>query len=322
MASNRFHRSLDKGETWETLSGDLTTSKNRGDVPYATSTSIDESPLKYGLLALGTDDGNVHVSKDGGNTWTHVSKKLPKDLWVSRVRWSAHQEGTLYLTLNGYRDDHFAPYVYKSLDYGATWINISAQLPHSPVNVILPSSVREGLLFVGNDEGLFVSLDDGVSYAQLGAADFPNVAVHDLAIAEREQELVIATHGRSLYKLDISLLQENLLNEVMIVCEALKYGENLGQSWNKWIRAPIKPFELQIFLPEAKAGVLDVLDENGEVIFSKNLNLHAGLHQLRFDQALVVSENGSTKSYPVGIYEVRFTSSAGEVLNGIWEIVE
>ena len=322
MASNRFHRSLDKGDTWETLSEDLTTSKNRGDVPYATSTSIDESPLKYGLLALGTDDGHVHVSKDGGNTWTHVSKKLPKDLWVSRVRWSAHQEGTLYVTLNGYRNDHFAPYVFKSLDYGATWINISAQLPHSPVNVILPSSVREGLLFVGNDEGLFVSLDDGDSYAQLGAANFPNVAVHDLAIAEREQELIIATHGRSLYKLDISLLQENLMNEAMIVCETVKYGENLGQSWNKWIPAPIKQFELQIFLPEAQDGTLEVLDQNGEIIFSKKLSLDAGLHQLHFDQALVVSDDGSKKSYPVGIYEVRFSSNTRNVFKGSWEIVE
>ncbi|MDP4587798.1 MAG: hypothetical protein NWS86_06405, partial [Flavobacteriales bacterium] len=149
-----------------------------------------------------------------------------------------------------------------------------------------------------------------------------NVAVHDLAIAESEKELVVATHGRSLYKLDISLLQENLLNEAMIVCETVKYGENLGQSWNKWIPAPIKQFELQIFLPEAQAGVLDLRDENGEVIFSKNLSLDAGLHQLRFDQAHVVSENGSKKSYPVGIYEVRFTSSTGEVIKGSWEIVE
>lgn len=322
LASNRFHRSLDKGDTWETLSGDLTTSKNRGDVPYATATSIDESPLKYGLLALGTDDGNVHVSRDGGNTWTNVNKKLPQDLWVSRVRWSAHHEGTLYLTLNGYRYDHFAPYVYKSTDYGSSWTNISKKLPNSPVNVILPSKVKEELLFVGNDQGLFVSLDDGVSYSKLEAPNFPNVAVHDLAIAEREQELLVATHGRSLYKLDISVLQENLLNEAMIVCKAVKYQENLGQSWNKWIPAPIQPFELQVFLPEAQVGTLTILDESGEAIFAQDLNLEAGLHQLSLEQAYTTSSEGNEQSYPVGVYEVRFTSNGGEVITGSWEIVE
>ncbi len=322
MASNRFHRSLDRGDTWETLSGDLTTSKNRGDVPYATSTSIDESPLKYGLLALGTDDGNVHVSKDGGNTWTRVSKSLPKDLWVSRVRWSAHQEGTLYVTLNGYRKDHFAPYVFKSEDYGATWSSISSELPTSPINVILPSTVREGLLFVGNDEGLYVSTDDGVSYSELSAPNFPNVAVHDLAIAEREQELIVATHGRSLYKLDISLLQENSSNEAMISCSDLKYGENLGQSWNKWIPSKIQPMKLQIYLPSAQNGELNISDGQGEIIFTQPLKLAKGLHQLTFDQPLIIAEDNSKKSHPIGIYKVQFITTSGEVIEGLLEIVE
>ena len=118
------------------------------------------------------------------------------------------------------------------------------------------------------------------------------------------------------------MLQENLSNEALIVCENMEYGENLGQSWNKWIPSPIKQFELQIFLPESQDGTLEVLDQNGEIIFSTKLSLDAGLHQLHFDQAVLVSDDGSKKSYPVGIYEVRFSSNTGNVLKGSWEIVE
>lgn len=184
--SNRFHRSLNKGADLETLSPDLTTNPKQGDVPYGTITTIHESPLKFGLLYCGTDDGKIHFSNDGGYSWKEISKALPQGLWVSRVWASAHKEGRLYVSLNGYRSDNFQPYIFVTEDNGITWTNISSNLPYEPVNVIKEGPANENLLFVGTDNGLYVSLDRGKTYMAFSGG-LPRVAVHDLVIQEREK---------------------------------------------------------------------------------------------------------------------------------------
>ncbi|HEY0677860.1 MAG TPA: hypothetical protein VGD17_06225, partial [Chitinophagaceae bacterium] len=138
--SNKFHRSLNKGDSMVTMSNDLTNGKKEGDVPYGTIATISESPLRFGLLYTGTDDGNIHISKDGGYSWTLISKPsgknttgaLPQGLWVSRVLASQYKESRVYATLNGYRFDHFAPYLFVSEDYGTTWKQIGKDLPAEP----------------------------------------------------------------------------------------------------------------------------------------------------------------------------------------------
>lgn len=205
IGSNRFHRSLHRGEKMETLSDDLTNGKREGDVPYGTLTSIDESPLKFGLLYAGTDDGNVHISKDGGYTWTLISKTLPRGLWVSRVIASAHKEGRVYVALNGYRFDHFLPYLFVSEDYGNTWKALGKDLPFEPVNVIREDPKFDSILYVGTDGGMYVSLDAGNSFMMWNNHTLPaSIPVHDIAIQARDNEIVLGTHGRSLYvaKLD------------------------------------------------------------------------------------------------------------------------
>ncbi len=207
LGSNFLHRSLNRGETFEKLSGDLTKGGRAGDVPYGTLSAIEESPLRFGVLYAGSDDGLVHLSRDGGYTWTRISDSLPQDLWVSRVEASRHNAARVYVTLNGYRWDHMDAYVYASEDYGATWTRIGTSLPAEPVNVILEDPANENLLYVGTDHGLYVSLDRGTTFSAM-MHGIPHAPVHDVKVQARENELLVGTHGRSLYIADVSHVQQ------------------------------------------------------------------------------------------------------------------
>jgi hypothetical protein len=200
-ATNRFHRSLQKGENLEPLSADLTNGGKEGDVPFGTSTTLAESPLKFGLIYVGTDDGNIQVSKDAGYTWTKISSSLPKTvqgMYVSRVAPSAFKEGRVYASLNGYRNDHFGAYLFVSEDYGTTWIQLGTDLPMEPINVVAEDPKKENIIYVGTDNGLYASFNMGKTFMTLDN-NLPRVPVHDLVIQQRENELVVGTHGRSIY---------------------------------------------------------------------------------------------------------------------------
>ena len=200
-ATNRFHRSLQKGEKLEPLSADLTNGGKEGDVPFGTSTTLAESPLKFGLIYVGTDDGNIHVSKDAGYTWTKISTTLPKPvqgMYVSRVAPSAFKEGRVYASLNGYRNDHFGAYLFVSEDYGTNWTPIGNDLPMEPINAIAEDSKKENIIYVGTDNGLYASFNMGKTFMTLDNT-LPRVPVHDIIIQQRENELVLGTHGRSIY---------------------------------------------------------------------------------------------------------------------------
>lgn len=202
--SNKFHRSFNRGDTSITLSADLSTNPKQGDVPFGTLVTMSESPLHFGLIYVGTDDGNIQLTKDGGYTWTLISKKLPKGLYVSRVTASAFKEGRVYASLNGYRNDNFMPYLYVSDDYGENWRAIGKDLPAEPINVVKEDLTNENLLYVGTDGGLYVSMDAGSSFMMWSNGLPYSVPVHDIAQHPRENELILGTHGRSIYiaKLD------------------------------------------------------------------------------------------------------------------------
>ncbi len=202
--ANKFYRSLNKGEKLEaTSSEDLTGGKKEGDVPFGTISTIAESPLRFGLLYVGTDDGNIYVSKDGGYSWVLASALLPKGFWVSRITASAYKESRLYITLNGYRNDDFTAWLFVSNDYGATWQGLGSNLPAEPLNVVKEDPKKEDILYVGSDNGVYASFDMGKTFMSM-SHQLPRVPVHDLAIQVRENELVVGTHGRSIYitKLD------------------------------------------------------------------------------------------------------------------------
>lgn len=222
--SNRLYRSLNKGDTMIAMSGDQTLGRVAGNVPYGTITTISESPLRFGLIYTGTDDGNIHRSYDGGYSWEQLNSSAPppppakkgsktapapakiqtQQLWVSRVTASQHREGRIYLALNGYRYDHFAPYLYISDDYGQTWKSIAKELPFEPINVVKEDPKDENIIYVGTDGGLYVSFDKGETYMIWNGGMPRSVPVHDIAIQPRENEIVLGTHGRSLFvaKLD------------------------------------------------------------------------------------------------------------------------
>lgn len=195
------YRSLDRGETWQRISEDLTALDpgKQGNISYSTLFALSESPLRFGLLYAGTDDGRLHVTRDSGANWKEITA-LPKK-WVSRVVASRFDEGTVYATLNGKCDDDFQAYVYRSRDFGETWEDIGS-IPGGPVNVIFEDPLYKGLLYLGTDMGVYVSLDDGNSWNVAGSA-LPITFVHDLALQERDKVLVAATHGRGIWTLPL-----------------------------------------------------------------------------------------------------------------------
>lgn len=229
FGSNRLYRSLNKGDTMIAMSTDLTGGRVPGNVPYGTLTALSESPLRFGLLYTGSDDGNLHLTRDGGYSWellsdttmaeqttkkTKNAKISPdnnssgplhtKKLWISRVTASQYNAGRVYVSLNGYRNDDFAPYLYMSDDFGRSWKKIGTDLPYEPINVIKEDPKNDSILYVGTDGGIYVSFDRGNSFMTWNAGLPRSVAVHDIAIQSRDNEIVLGTHGRSLYvsKLD------------------------------------------------------------------------------------------------------------------------
>jgi photosystem II stability/assembly factor-like uncharacterized protein len=210
-------RTLDRGDHWEEISPDLTTNdKSRqggaGNITFCTITTTSESPVKPGVIWVGTDDGKVQVTRDHGATWTDCTPKIsaaggPAELWVSRVFASPHDAGTAFVAKTGFRQDIFKPYVFKTTDFGVTWTAVAGDLPDKPVNVVIQDRKNGDLLFVGTDHGLYVSLNGGQSFVPF-KNNMPWVKVTDLVIHPRENDLVVATYGRGLWIADIAPLQE------------------------------------------------------------------------------------------------------------------
>ncbi len=238
MGSNKFHRAMNKGNDFKTLTGDLTHGGKKGDVPYGTITTIHESPLKFGLLYIGTDDGLIYVSQDDGYNWKKISETLPPDLWVSRVTASAFDTSTVYASLNGYRWDDFNSYLYLSKNYGQSWQKIGTDLPIEPINVVKEDSKNKNIIYIGTDNGLYVSLNKGKSF--MGIADsLPSAPVHDLTIHPRDNDLVVGTHGRSIYIAHIDELQQltdSVLTKDIFVFKPkpVNYNANLGKISAQW----------------------------------------------------------------------------------------
>jgi len=203
-------KSVDYGESWQKISPDLTYNDpdERDDISFATITTISESPLKFGLIYVGTDDGKVQVTRDEGRTWQEVMTGLPYKKWVSRIISSAYSEGTVYITLNGKRENDFQDYIFRSTDYGETWVDISANIPGGPVNVIREDPKKRDVLYIGTDLGVYVSVNSGSDWQVLGSG-LPITFVHDLIVHPRDNILVIATHGRGMWTIeDIKAIQD------------------------------------------------------------------------------------------------------------------
>ncbi|WP_299535474.1 sialidase family protein [Ulvibacterium sp.] len=223
VGAQKLLRSSDRGDNWDTISPELArvdvTKKGFGPFVFGTITTVDESPVQEGVIWVGTDNGHVYQTTDAGKNWINLDKKIKKNpgYWVTRVTASNHDAGTAYITYSGFRRDDFRPFVYKTIDFGKTWISISNGLPNASVNVIKEDHKNPNLLFIGTDKAVYCSLNGGENWLKL-KNNMPTVAIHDLVIHPRENDLVVGTHGRSIYIADISILQElstGLLNSEM-----------------------------------------------------------------------------------------------------------
>jgi photosystem II stability/assembly factor-like uncharacterized protein len=349
MGTNKFSRSMNKGEDIKVISDDLTLNDRKGDVPFNTITTMSESPLRFGLIYVGTDDGLAWISKDDGYTWKKISDKLPQGLYVSRITASNFKEGRVYLSLNGYRNDHFNPYLFKSDDYGDTWASIANDLPYEPVNVIKEDVKNENLLFVGTDNGLYASLNGGKNYMSMNDG-LPRVAVHDLVVHPREDELVLGTHGRSIYIArlkEVQQLNDSTLQKPVYVFKL--NAVNFNKSWGK----KFDPFSADTF--QTKLTIPYYVRENGisiiRIKYGKDIVLRtftdtseAGINYASYNIIMdssavsslqkamtdkkknkaVVIKAGEDKNYylPAGKYTVDITTQSKNIITTDFEVKE
>ena len=341
VGGNVLFRSTDLGMTWEEISADLThamdraeleimgvagsepmMSANDGQSSYGNLETISESPLDAALLYVGSDDGKVHVTRDGGASWTDVTGNipgLPERTYVSRVVASAHDIATVYATFDGHRNDDFAAHVYVSTNYGESWRRIVGGLPETSVNVITEHHRTAGLLFVGNEVGVFFSVDGGERWITLDD-DLPTVPVDDIKIHPRENDLVLGTHGRGIYIMEDITPLEGLTGEVLAaaahlfpVRRATLYNPYTPQGWTPGVYVSPNPaagalvrYYLGENLPAAAAmdasseangdggedGMssdasgqvkITILDGGGEVVRELTGPGAAGIQQVRWD---------------------------------------
>jgi photosystem II stability/assembly factor-like uncharacterized protein len=216
-------RSTDRGDSWTKLSPDLSThaagkimAESEGGVPggipwFAIST-ISESPVTAGVIWVGTSDGKVQLTRNTGATWTDMTAKLSavgarEDAYVSRVVASSQFAGRAYVSKSGYKFDDFHPYLYRTDDFGVTWKSIVGDLPDQPINVVFEDPKNPDLVFVGNDAGVFVSIDGGTHWVNMNN-NMPPIPVHDLVVQPRANDLILGTYGRGIFITNIEPLQE------------------------------------------------------------------------------------------------------------------
>ncbi len=316
FGGNHLFKSIDRGDHWMIISPDLTTndpekhSKPTGGITldqtgaetHCTITTISGSPLVPGLVWIGTDDGNVQITRNDGAKWTNVRPNVPDvpgGIWVSRVEASRFDEGTCYLTFDGHRSDIFAPFVFKTTDFGQTWTDISGNLPDDgPVYVIREDLKNKNLLFVGTEFDVFYSLDGGKNWTDL-SLNMPTVAFHDLLIHPRTHDLISGTHGRGIWILDdISPLQQ--ATEKVLASEAhLFENETPGTRWLDISRGgygrgnlyfagenPASGATIDFYLKEKPSGPVEVeiADATGSLKTTYTLKeIDAGVNRLRWD---------------------------------------
>ncbi|GMV37832.1 MAG: hypothetical protein AMXMBFR61_23400 [Fimbriimonadales bacterium] len=309
IGGNRLFRVTQQGDWWEPISPDLSkmhperiTTAGSGAETYGTIVTISESLRKPGLIWVGTDDGNVWVTRNGGKQWDEVGKNLPakvRDLWVSRIEASRFHEGTAYLSFDGHRSDVFEPLLFVTRDYGKTWRAIHGDLPgHHPIQVVRESPLAAGVLLVGTSFGCFLSNDEGAHWLPL-MKNLPAVEVDDILIHRRDHTIVAATHGRSLYVLDKATPLLELTPAVMekrfhlfsLPPVAAYIPVSGSQLSTREFVAPNPPRGLDIYYwlrdeAEGEGPIITVTDSTGKTIHRRTGSSEKGLRVVRWDLSI------------------------------------
>jgi photosystem II stability/assembly factor-like uncharacterized protein len=278
-------RSMNEGKSWEKISDDLSYNDpgKKGDIPYQTIFSLSESPLKFGLIYAGTDDGRIWMTQNSGQEWTEINNALPYGKWISQIEASAFAEGRVYMTQNGKREDDFAAYLWKSEDYGKTWENIKANIPCGPVNVIKEDPLNENILYVGTDFGVYVSLDKGKSWESLQGA-LPTTYVHDLVIHPRDDFAVIGTHGRGVWVLDVRFVREIAKMDSDTECSIMELETcKLPYSLEYWYRNTGKELNAPYYLKKKSEITVAIADSDNNTITEEKLEADKGINFFHWD---------------------------------------
>jgi photosystem II stability/assembly factor-like uncharacterized protein len=324
---NFLFKTTDKGVTWTIISPDLTTNdpekqkdsggpismENTGAESHCTIITIAESPLRKGVIWCGTDDGNVQVTQNSGETWSNVVENipgLPPYTWCSHIETSHFDEGTVYAAFDGHRNDDYETYLYKTTDYGKSWTSIKGNLPFGWVHVVREDRKNKNLLFVGMEFGVHASLDGGVSWFSL-KNKMPTAAVRDIAIHPRANDLIIGTHGQGVWILDdITPLQE-MSEEVLqadkhmfsIRPEIQFYHRNSRESFGRPPFRGQNPFygvTITTYFkekPEEKPKIL-IKDKEGEKIYAIGLRKEKGLQRKTWNMRTIVKDNEGKEVKP------------------------
>jgi photosystem II stability/assembly factor-like uncharacterized protein len=323
---NILCESKDRGQTWREISPDLTDGKP--GVTYRalghTLTALAVSPVTEGVLYAGSDDGKVHITQDGGASWADVSANLPGvtgPFTVTRLAASPTRGGTAYLALTRHRQDDRAPYLFRTDDHGKTWRSIAGNLPAGgPIHGLCVDTKDPRLLFVGTEFGAFVSLDAGGSWERLRSV--PHCPVHDVVLHPRERELVVATHGRGLYVMDVAPLEE--LTPKVIAAKAHLFRIRPAQP--RGVVPATKPVGrtyvgqnppngavIHYRIGErATRATVEIVSAEGNIISKVEAATTVGLHRLVWNLKRL-TEDGETVPVPAGEYVVRL-----KVGEGVW----
>ncbi len=292
IGSNKLHCSREKYKNFKTISDDLTTGPKPGNVSYGTLSCIAESPLKEGLLYTGSDDGLLHYSANSGKDWTRISDSLPQHLWVKEILPSRHYQNKVYTALNGHAWDNFQSQLFMSDDNGITWRRIGKNLPAEPINTVIEDPNYSHILYLGTDAGVYISTNGGKDFYPL--SNLPPVAVHDLAIQEEHRDLIVATHGRSLYKIQLEPVyqSETFRDSLFKLLELpqIKYSESWGKLNYRWeTRVPSLSI---VFFSELNEPVdIEIRDSEDRVLLTKSISSVKGYN--RNDVKLEFQENPS-----------------------------
>jgi photosystem II stability/assembly factor-like uncharacterized protein len=318
VGANKLFKSVDRGDTW-TATADLTkqidrnklpimgvdgdkpmASKHDGTANYGNITTVAESPVLPGVIWVGTDDGNVQVSRDGGATWTNVAKNIPgvpDNHQIARVEPSYFDAGTCYLVIDGHRNNDHKPYVFVTTDFGATWKSISNNLPMGNVNEICADHKNKNLLFVGTEYGLYISLNGGAMWKRF-MTGLPTVRVDDIHIHPRDNDLIAGTHGRGVWIIDnITPLQQ--LDDKVMAADVHLFDIRPGTQWlqdvtlSQYIGGarhfqgenPQPGTAISYFLKSAPSGdvKITVSDISGKVLRNLEGTKEAGLNRVQWN---------------------------------------
>ncbi len=335
LAGNRVFKLTNRAELWKVISPDLSTqdaakvmTTGSGAETYGVVYSLAESPLKAGLLWAGTDDGKLWMTDNDGGSWTDLTANLPaavKGQWINRIEASRFDAQVAYLVVDAHRGAGYAPFVYRTADGGRTWQDIAANLPKDgPAKVIREGVKNPNLLFVGTEFGLFMSLDRGGNWVKFGG--LPTVAVDDLVIHPRDLDLVIGTHGRSLFIIDDirpleEMTPENVVKDAFLAAPRPAYGAIPLSGWKDsagttFLRGE-NPFFGATFNVVVKSYTgepvkLAITNAAGQAVANLNAPGVPGLNRVTWDLKMtkdLLVEYGSEgqKFVPSGEYTVTMT---------------